>query len=56
MAFTPLPHRAERKPPRVKFVLPISVRGGVLVEEPEDTRVALAVTKLRSSFKLGCHA
>jgi hypothetical protein len=30
-----------RKQPRVKFLLPISVRGGALVEEPEKTRIAL---------------
>jgi len=32
---------AGRKQPRVKFLLPISVRGGALVEEPEQTQVAL---------------
>jgi hypothetical protein len=30
-----------RRQPRVKFLLPISVRGGALVEEPEGTHVAL---------------
>lgn len=29
-----------RMQPRVKFLLPISVRGGALVEEPEGTQVA----------------
>jgi hypothetical protein len=31
---------AGRKQPRVRFLLPISVKGGVLVEEPEETRMA----------------
>jgi hypothetical protein len=30
-----------RKQPRVKFLLPISVRGGALVEEPAETQVVL---------------
>jgi len=32
---------AGRKQPRVKFLLPISVRGGALVEEPEESQVTL---------------
>jgi hypothetical protein len=32
---------AGRKQPRVKFLLPIGVRGGAPVEEPEETHVAL---------------
>jgi hypothetical protein len=30
---------AGRKQPQVKFLLPISVRGGALVEEPEEAHV-----------------
>jgi hypothetical protein len=32
---------AGRKQPRVKFLLPTSVRGGALVEEPEESQVML---------------
>jgi hypothetical protein len=31
---------AGRKEPQVRFLLPISVRGGALVEQPEERRVA----------------
>ena len=45
-----------REPPRVKFLLSISARGGALVGSRKPPSSAGALTKLRRSFKLSSHA